>query len=132
MLNCTYLKYKIWSVLTSVHNCEPSPLRPTCFLILMHDASSPLSCSSPRSSPHPVPRHLLFCFLSPWITFYFLEFYINEIIQYELFLGCVWLLLHSIIILRCIHIACVDSPFLVLNIAGHCLNRLPFVYSFNS
>lgn len=64
----------------------------------------------------PVPhflRYLLICFLSLEISLYFLEIYINRIIQYVL--SCVQSLALSIIILGLIHIfLCIISSFLLI------------------
>lgn len=54
--------------------------------------------SIPYTSPIPIPRQSLFCFLSVYIILYFLEYYTNKIKHTLSFWG-VWLLPLSILIL---------------------------------
>lgn len=128
--NCTYLKHKIKIILTLIYthkiittikimNLSMFP-RSSCIphcktLLLFHPGS-------------PIPRQPLTCFLS-YVLDCILKIYVDGIIQYVLlFLGFFY---SSVIILRFIHVAHINSSFLFIAEWITCFINIPqFGYSF--
>nr|KAF6341469.1 hypothetical protein mMyoMyo1_011891 [Myotis myotis] len=66
----------------------------------------------PGPSSFPVCRQPFICFLAPGLSSHLLEFNVNGVMQYELWVG--WVLSRSIIILRFTHVAYTSSSFLYI------------------